>query len=730
MKQILQYLLILTGLSSSLFAQDAINSFSFTYFVSGIPISNTVATTNGFIQFPDTTLGKTSAVTFVVLSNSKVSYSLTNAVVNLVGPPSAYAPFTLSSTSAIIPPGGTGQVVLSFTPTAATPLLSVASFSFELKGETGLTFPVTVNLFANTLKPQLVTSYIQPDTGNATPLQSGFTIQFPRTAVNQTKTAQLVVTNLGNGAGTLDSLSITGSGFTFTNLPLTPATVAAGGTFTAGITFTPLAAQIYTGMVTARVGGVTSTYNLSGQGTSSAFTYDTLTSAGSTPLQPNGTITLPDTSADGFSKNSTTVRVINSGNQDGVISTILASGADFQIANAPVLPVTLKPGDIAVFNVVFFPTKAGVSTGRLQIGNDLFNLTGNALGSALSLAVDLGPGPVAVANKAVVSLPNTVVGEKRIASINVTNTGNLPVVISGIGVAGTGFTVVGLPSIPATLTPSQTIQFQVQFAPTTVGVITGTVTINDQTLTLLGVGSAPPALPQVNFTNLPAVVASLQQHSVGVQLAIAYPYDLKGTLTLAFLPDSFLDDPSIQFAIGGRTINFKIPANTTQAVFLQASGAVFGALAPFQTGTVSGTISFSAAGFTVGQVDITPGTIPVKSLTIPAGPPQLTSVRVDSTTSNQVVLLISGYSTTRSVSQLAFQFTGVAGSNVATTSSNVDVSSAFTNWYSNIASAVFGSQFTASVTISISGDPTALKTITVTASNSKGTSATQTVALR
>jgi hypothetical protein len=379
---------------------------------------------------------------------------------------------------------------------------------------------------------------------------------------------------------------------------------------------------------------------------------------------------------------------------------------------------------------VFFPAKAGVATGRLQVGNDLFNLTGTGLGAALSLAVDLGLGPVAVADKAIVSLPNTGVGDKRPVYINVTNTGNVQAIVSGIGVTGTGFSIVGLPNIPATLSPSQTIQFQVQFAPTTVAVVPGVVTVNDLSLTLLGVGAAPPALPAVTFTNLPTTVSPLQQPAVGLQLAAAYPYDLKGTLTLSFLSDSYVDDPAIQFATGGRTINFKIPANSTNAIFLQASGANFGTLVPFQTGTISGVITLSAAAFTVGQVDITPGTFPSRSLQIPSGPPQLSSVRVDSMTGSQMVLLISGYSTTRSVSQLSFKFTGVPGSNVATSNLNVDVSSAFANWYSNSASATFGSQFTVSVTVTISGDPTALQSIAVTATNANGTSGAQTVTLR
>jgi hypothetical protein len=728
-KQIFQTLLILTGLGSGLFAQDTITTFSFSYIVNGIPLSTQV-NNNGFISFPDTNLGKTSNLTFFITSNSKLNYNLVNPVIADITPGITKTAFAVKSTGFALAPNGSGQMGLSFTPLATTPQSNYGLLQFQLVSETGNTFNVSINLFANALQPQLILSYTQPDTGNQIALMPGATIQFPKTQVNKTSTAMLVVTNSGNGAGTVDGLTINGAGFSFSNLPLTPATVAAKGTFTVGITFSPLAIQNYTGTFSVSLGGVSATYNLAGTGTNSSFSYDILTSAGSTPLSPGGTITLPDTPADGVSKSSITVRITNSGNQDGTVSAILATGTDFQVAGQPVLPVILKPGDIALFSIVFFPAKSGISTGRLQVGNDLFNLSGTALGAALSLAVDLGLGPVAAADKAIISLPNTGVGDKRPVYINVTNTGNVQTIVSGIGVTGTGFSIVGLPPIPATLSPSQTIQFQVQFAPTTVAVVPGVVTVNDLSLTLLGVGAAPPALPGVTFTNLPAAVSPLQQPSVGLQLSTAYPYDLKGTLTLSFLSDSYADDPSIQFATGGRTIDFRIPANTTTAVFLQSSGANFGTLIPFQTGTVSGSITLSAAGFTVGQVDVTPGTVPSKSLQIPAGPPQLSSVRVDTMTNNQLVLLISGYSTTRSVSQLSFKFTGVPGSNVATANLNVDVSSAFANWYANSSSATFGSQFTVSVTVTVAGDPTALQSIAVTATNSKGTSGAQTVTLR
>ena len=559
MKQILTILLILTGFSNAALAQppaDSINNFSFNYFVNGVPIL-TPTGPNGFIQFPDTNAGKKSTVTLLVNSTNQTlePYTLINATVSGAG-------FSLLSTQTSIPIGGTGTLQVIFSPTAANPQQTTGSLQFQLQSATGQAFNVYIALFANVLQPQLVLAYVDPTTGDQLPLSQGDILQFPKTTVKTSALAKIIVLNNGNGSGTVDSVTVSGAGFTLTNAPLTPATVLPAGSFVAGVTFSPTAIQEYKGTATVSIGGVVTTVNLDGVGTNSAFAYTLVSAAGNTALQPNGTITLPDTPADGVSKNSTTIQVQNTGNQSGTLSNILVLGSDFQLANLPALPDTLNPGDIAVFNVVFMPAKAGTSTGRLQVGNDLFNLTGNALGSSLSLSVDIGLGPTAVADKAVISLPNTTVGDKRLVYINVTNTGNQPAVISGIGVTGSGFSIPNPPG-PSTLSPSQTVQYQVQYAPQTVATQTGAVTINNLTLTLLGVGQTPPPLPTVSFTNVPSVLAPLQQPSAGVQLSALYPYDIKGVLTLSFLSDSFVDDPSIQFATGNRVIGFTIPANTT-----------------------------------------------------------------------------------------------------------------------------------------------------------------------
>jgi len=131
----------------------------------------------------------------------------------------------------------------------------------------------------------------------------------------------------------------------------------------------------------------------------------------------------------------------------------------------------------------------------------------------------------------------------------------------------------------------------------------------------------------------------------------------------------------------------------------------------------------------VGQVNLTPTTAPSRSVQIPSSVPVLQSVQVQSFTGNQIVLLVTGYSTPRNLSTLTFQFTGATGKNLQTSSLTLNVSGAFTSWYDSTASDVFGSQFSVTVTATVTGDPTALQSVSVTATNSQGTSTAQSVTL-
>ncbi|HZO51942.1 MAG TPA: hypothetical protein VFB63_04465, partial [Bryobacteraceae bacterium] len=202
---------------------------------------------------------------------------------------------------------------------------------------------------------------------------------------------------------------------------------------------------------------------------------------------------------------------------------------------------------------------------------------------------------------------------------------------------------------------------------------------------------------------------------------------------LAFNSDVFSNDPSVQFATGGRTVTFTIPAGQTAAVFPNGASTI-----RVQTGSVAGTITLTPSVSTESGFNLTPTTPPTLNLTIASGAPRILSAIVASKAASAITLQVSGYSTARSVTQIDLTITGAPGENVGTQRVTIPVESAFLGWYQGTASGQFGSLFTVTIPLSLSGDvlttgfslSDTIQSIGVTVANRIGTSAATTVALK
>jgi hypothetical protein len=106
-------------------------------------------------------------------------------------------------------------------------------------------------------------------------------------------------------------------------------------------------------------------------------------------------------------------------------------------------------------------------------------------------------------------------------------------------------------------------------------------------------------------------------------------------------------------------------------------------------------------------------------------------------TASALTLLLTGYATGRSITQIDVQFTPVAKENVATTKLSLSVGPSFTAWYQSAASQQFGSQFTVALPLTVQGDvvnvtnPTdTIQSLSVTLTNNQGVSNSQSIALQ
>ncbi len=244
---------------------------------------------------------------------------------------------------------------------------------------------------------------------------------------------------------------------------------------------------------------------------------------------------------------------------------------------------------------------------------------------------------------------------------------------------------------------------------------------------------APPPLPDIKFEGATGTQDALQQPAVGLTIASAYPLALTGSLTLAFNSDVFSNDPAVQFATGGRTVAFTIPANSTRAIFANNQNQI-----RVQSGSLAGSITLTPSiNTTEGSINLTPTTPPTLTLNVAPAAPRILGVALGSKTTTTITLLISGYATNRSVTTMRLQFTPVSGENVGTTDVTVPVEASFLGYYQGLASAPFGSLFTVSVPLTLAGDiknvtsvTDTVQSVAVTLTNRVGTSNSVPLTLR
>src|SRR5579864_6066522 len=249
---------------------------------------------------------------------------------------------------------------------------------------------LTLNLIGTA--PSFAFSYVLQSDLNAVPLAPGDTIKFPATLINTSAQANFDITNTGTGTGFIKNVSLlagSSSAFALKGLPLFPSSglpLPAGQPFQTLLVYTPTTVGTDTGQIQVTYGsGTTVTFNLTGSGSSSTFTYQTIPTSGQpSTVAPNATIALPDTAVG--STSSLIVKVINSGNAVGTVNSVSLTGQGFQLSGlSPILP-SLKPNDSFTFSVTFTPTQPGPFKGQLAIGADLFNLAGQGLGPQLGFS--------------------------------------------------------------------------------------------------------------------------------------------------------------------------------------------------------------------------------------------------------------------------------------------------------------------------------------------------------
>lgn len=298
------------------------------------------------------------------------------------------------------------------------------------------------------------------------------------------------------------------------------------------------------------------------------------------------------------------------------------------------------------------------------------------------------------------SLPGGTVGSAYSAGLSATgNSGPVTWSLSGLpeGVtAGSDGTISGTPGAPGTF--SVTVQAS-----------DGAGHNATRSLSLV-IGL--PAIPGVTIV-APETANPAQQPTLQLGLQGTYPLTISGFVTLTFAADGGGDDPTIVFSNGSRAVAFNIPAGTNLATFAVPNLAL-------QTGTVSGTITLRVT-LQASGTDITPSPAPTRTIRVNRMPPVITRVTV-ARTATGFTATVTGYSTTREVSEAIFRFTPAAGTTITSAEVSVPVGSMFTTWYNNPESRAYGSQFTFTQPFTLSGESTSITAVTAILVNAAGRS--------
>ena len=572
------------------------------------------------------------------------------------------------------------------------------------------------------LTPNVVASYALATTGNVLRLTDGGSLVFDPTTAGQTARAVVQIANTGSGAGSIESVSVTGGQFRVLGLALLPISLAPGNALQFDLRYSPESVGEHRGRIDIQIGDSTTiSAELIGSAVGSAFTYELIQETVAQPILPGQPVMLESTPVG--EERSATILVQNNGSAEGSIDAIAVSGVAFSVQDLPFLPAELAPGDTLTFTLRLRPTEPGQQSGRLRIGSVIFDLAALGLGPDLLYTFSSGGSSEPLPGGGTAFFSPTPIGSVSQATFAVRNIGSREILVPSIGISGAraGFQLSGLPLLPLTLKPEESVEFGVRFAPIDGELGTARLLLGDAQFVLSGFGSEPEDLPEYRLNVPGGNLELLTQSTISLTLVDPYPVALSGALVLQADTGELADDPAVQFATGGRTVAFRIPANTTKAIFVTGDDA-----AAFQSGSVATTLRFRPTFATDAGFDLTPQDPLTLSLSAPAVAPAVRTLLAQRTGANSFQIVVVGHTSTRSLTKMQVMLTPVEGSNVKATVFEFDLGPSSTLWFESQTSRSFGGQFSVVTPFVAEGQvlpaDLGLSSVSVTVSNGLGNS--------
>ena len=534
---------------------------------------------------------------------------------------------------------GSGFQVTGITPPLVLAAGQTASFSVQFQPTAAGDPTTTISFDGPNAQPyvSLSASATAVTLGKLSPNPSQ--VAFGNTQIGSNQTSAVTLSNSGGTDLTITQATMSGAGFSMSNLAL-PLTVHAGTSASTTITFAPTGTGNFSGSVTfaTTADGVSSNVLLSFSG------------VGVTPgtLAPNPS-SLAFGSIQVGSNSSQSETLTNTSGATVTISQATPSGAGFSVSGLNP-PVTLAANQSVTFTATFAPASAGAASGALSIVSSASN-------SPLSIPLS-GTGLAAgslTANPTSANFGNVTVGSNQTVPVTVANTGGESVTVSSAAASGSGFSVTG-PSLPITLNAGQSTTFNAIFAPSATGAASGTLTINSNasnatlSIPLSGTGVAQGQLASnpssFSFGNIQVGTSKSLTESLtnsgGTTITISAAtasgtgFSLSGMalpLTLSAgqsTPFTVLFSPTASGAASGSVSITSTGSDSNLSIPLSGTGVAQGALAANPTSLAFGSVQVGnstnvsetltntgGSTVTISQANLTGAVFSVSGLTLP-----------------------------------------------------------------------------------------------------------------
>ncbi len=457
-------------------------------------------------------------------------------------------------------------------------------------------------------------------------------LNFGTALVGSSKQLTTTVTNRSRNSVTITSLTSSNPAYVV-NGPTTPLTLASGQSATITVTFAPQAA----GSPFANLSIMT---NTGYTGAARVALRGSAVAAGNIQVSPTslsfGTVAVGQSMA-----KSATLK--NPGGTSVTVTQASIGSSAFTISGL-VLPATLGAGQSTAFTITFAPRTSGSASSTVTVsGTASLTMSGASGSSGTSTAISASlpvAGDATTAGQLAVSpgsLPfgTVTVGSTQTQSVTVTNSGGSNATISQASTTGAGIRLSG-PALPLVLAPNQSSTFQVTFAPTAAGAMTGSLAIvstaanSDLALAITGTAVTPGTLgvspTSLGFGNVqvggsqsqPASITNSGGSSVTINSATATGAGF-GLSGLA-LPMTLSPGQSAAFSVSFAP---------------QAAGGVTGSIA-FSSSTATATLPLSGTGTASGTLGASPSTVSFGNIQL--GSNQAQSVTVTNNGSSAVTI--------------------------------------------------------------------------------------------